>query len=210
EDIQQDLGLYGNLLVRDAASGGWSPVHHEQVVMLDDLLLGDDGLIPFGAERTTHALMGRFGNVLLVNGEPAPSYALDVQKGAVVRFFFTNVANTRTFNVSFPNARMKVVGTDIGRYEEEAWVESVVIAAAERGNGAGSCSQRAERTARARSIGGHTYGMPERPSPVPVRAGNGAANLDRQPSSSRHCVQKSQPVSGRSSQTPHATTAHSA
>src|SRR5690606_28182539 len=132
EDIQQDLGLYGNLLVRDAASGGWSPVHHEQVVMLDDLLLGDDGLIPFGAERTTHALMGRFGNVLLVNGEPAPSYALDVQKGAVVRFFFTNVANTRTFNVSFPNARMKVVGTDIGRYEEEAWVESVVIAPAER------------------------------------------------------------------------------
>lgn len=132
EDIQQDLGLYGNLLVRDATPGAWSPVHREQVVMLDDLLLGDNGLVPYGAERTTHALMGRFGNVLLVNGEPAPAYELDVQRGAVVRFFFTNVANTRTFNVSFPHARMKVVGSDIGRYEEEAWVESVVIAPAER------------------------------------------------------------------------------
>jgi FtsP/CotA-like multicopper oxidase with cupredoxin domain len=49
-----------------------------------------------------------------------------------VRFFFTNVANTRTFNLSMPGARMKVVGSDIGRYEHEAWVESVVIAPAER------------------------------------------------------------------------------
>ena len=130
EDIQQDLGLYGNLLVRDA--DGWSPVHREEIVMLDDLLLGEAGLVPYGEERTTHALMGRFGNVLLINGEPAPAWSLDVRSGEVVRFFFTNVANTRTFNVSFPGARMKVVGSDIGRYEQEAWVESVVIAPAER------------------------------------------------------------------------------
>ena len=132
EDIQQDLGLYGNLLVRAAPADAWTPVHAEQVVMLDDLLLGEAGLVPWGRERATHALMGRFGNVLLVNGEPAPAYALDVQRGAVVRFFFTNVANTRTFNVSFPGARMKVVGSDVGRYEHEAWVESVVLAPAER------------------------------------------------------------------------------
>ncbi|MGH7445016.1 MAG: multicopper oxidase family protein, partial [Longimicrobiales bacterium] len=132
EDIQQDLGLYGNLLVRNAHPDAFGPAHREQVLMLDDLLLGDAGLVPYGEERATHALMGRFGNVLLVNGEPAPSYSMDVKQGAVVRFFFTNVANTRTFNVSFPGARMKVVGSDIGRYEQEAWVESVVIAPAER------------------------------------------------------------------------------
>ena len=55
-----------------------------------------------------------------------------VQRGEVVRFFFTNVSNTRTFNLSFPGARMKVVASDVGNYEREAWVESVVIAPAER------------------------------------------------------------------------------
>jgi FtsP/CotA-like multicopper oxidase with cupredoxin domain len=74
--------------------------------------------------------MGRFGNVFLINGEPR--YELAVRRGEVVRFFFTNAANTRTFNLSFPGARMKLVGSDVGKYERETWVESVVIAPAER------------------------------------------------------------------------------
>jgi suppressor of ftsI len=74
--------------------------------------------------------MGRFGNTLLVNGEPR--YRLSVRRGEVVRFFLTNAANARTFNLSFPGARMKVVASDVGTYEREAWVESVVIGPAER------------------------------------------------------------------------------
>jgi FtsP/CotA-like multicopper oxidase with cupredoxin domain len=42
------------------------------------------------------------------------------------------VSNTRTFNLSFPGARMKIVASDVGNYEREQWVESVVIAPAER------------------------------------------------------------------------------
>ena len=38
--------------------------------MLDDLLVNGDTLIPFGKEAPDYALMGRVGNVLLVNGEP--------------------------------------------------------------------------------------------------------------------------------------------
>ena len=132
EDIQQDLGLYGNMLVRDARADAYGPAHREQVLMLDDLLLGANGLIEFGADRATHVLMGRFGNVMLINGEPAPGWRLSVQQGEVVRFFLTNVANTRTFNVAFANARMKIVGSDIGRFEHEEWVESIVLAPAER------------------------------------------------------------------------------
>jgi FtsP/CotA-like multicopper oxidase with cupredoxin domain len=49
-----------------------------------------------------------------------------------VRFYFTNVANTRTFNVRFPGARLKLAGSDIGKFEREQWVESVPIAPAER------------------------------------------------------------------------------
>ncbi len=74
--------------------------------------------------------MGRFGNLLLVNGEPR--YSLSVKKGEVVRFYLTNVSNTRTFNLSFPGARVKVIAGDVGNFEREAWVESVVIAPAER------------------------------------------------------------------------------
>ncbi len=126
EDIQQELGLYGNLLVR----AEYGPANREEVLMLDDLLVGESGLIPFGKDSPTHALMGRFGNLFLVNGEPG--YRLAVRRGEVVRFFLTNASSTRTLNVSFPGAHMKVVATDAGPFEHEAWVESVVIAPAER------------------------------------------------------------------------------
>jgi FtsP/CotA-like multicopper oxidase with cupredoxin domain len=130
EDIQQELGLYGNLLVRSGGEAEYGPADREAVLMLDDILIGDDGLVPLGREAPTHALMGRFGNTLLVNGEP--DYRLSVGRGEVVRFYLTNVASTRTFNLSFPGARMKVVASDIGTFVREEWVESVVIGPAER------------------------------------------------------------------------------
>ena len=130
EDIQQDLGLYGNMLVRSSDPDYFGPANREEIVMLDDILIGDQGLIPFGLERATHTFMGRFGNVFLVNGEP--HYTIDVDRGEVIRFFFTNVSNTRTFNLGIEGAALKVVGSDIGKFEREEWVENVVIAPAER------------------------------------------------------------------------------
>jgi suppressor of ftsI len=131
EDVQQDLGLYGNLLVRSDDPGFFAPAHREEVLMLDDFLVSDDGAaVPYGSEATSHALMGRFGNVMLVNGEP--SYRLTVKRGEVVRFFLTNAANTRPFNVSIDGARLKLVGGDVGKLEREEWGESVVLAPAER------------------------------------------------------------------------------
>ncbi len=130
EDIQQDLGLYGNMLVRSQDPDYFGPANREEIVMLDDILIGDQGLIPFGLERATHTFMGRFGNVFLINGEP--HYQIEVDRGEVVRFFFTNVSNTRTFNLGVERAALKVVGSDIGKFEREEWVENVVIAPAER------------------------------------------------------------------------------
>lgn len=130
EDILQDLGLYGNLRVDASEPGYWNPVSREEHLVLDDLLIGEEGLVPYGREAATHALMGRFGNVLLVNGEPG--YRLQVDQYAIVRFFLTNVSATRTFNVSFGEAAIKLVASDVGRFEREDWVESVAIAPAER------------------------------------------------------------------------------
>lgn len=130
EDVQQELGLYGNILVGARGSRESIASHREEVLTLDDLLLSENGVMPFGGDTATHALMGRFGNVLLVNGEPR--YRLDVRRGEVVRFLLTNAANARIFNVRFHGARVKLVGSDIGNFEREEWVESVVIAPAER------------------------------------------------------------------------------
>src|SRR3989454_8312863 len=69
EDVQQELGLYGNIVVLPQSTH-FGPVNREATLILDDLLVGPSGLIPLGSDSPTHALMGRFGNVFLVNGEP--------------------------------------------------------------------------------------------------------------------------------------------
>jgi FtsP/CotA-like multicopper oxidase with cupredoxin domain len=138
EDVTQELGLAGNMLVDALAEDHYNEVDREEVLMLDDLLLAPDDVVPFGEESANFMLMGRFGNVFLTNGEP--EYGLDVEAGDIVRFHLTNVSNTRTFNLSFrptdrPDADplpIKVVASDVSRFEREAMVESVVLAPAER------------------------------------------------------------------------------
>lgn len=130
EDVQQDLGLFGNLLVTSPDPDYYNPVHREEILILDDILMDEHGLLPWGNSAPTHALMGRFGNVMMVNGET--DHQLSAKQGEVVRFFLTNVANSRTFNVTFGSAQVKLIASDVGRFEREAWVESVVIAPAER------------------------------------------------------------------------------
>jgi FtsP/CotA-like multicopper oxidase with cupredoxin domain len=74
--------------------------------------------------------MGRFGNAMFVNGET--DYILDVEEGKTVRFYLLNTANTRTFNFSIKDHQLKLIGSDIGRYERESLVDSVMMASAER------------------------------------------------------------------------------
>jgi len=128
EEMQQDLGLSGNIMV--AGMTGLPSVTREEVLLLDDLLIGSDGLVPFGLEAPTHALMGRFGNQLLVNGEPRWSDTL--RAGETLRLWFTNAANTRTFNLAASNATLHLVAADMGPFPRPLTVESVVLAPAER------------------------------------------------------------------------------
>ena len=130
EDIEQGLGLYGNILVVPRSGPMFSPANREERLILSDVLLGDDGPVPWGKDAATHALMGRFGNVLLVNG--GPRWSGHAHLGDVVRFYLTDAANARTFNISFGGAPMKLSGADLGPYEHEVMVPSVVIGPAER------------------------------------------------------------------------------
>jgi FtsP/CotA-like multicopper oxidase with cupredoxin domain len=130
EDYGQELGLYGNCVVEPADPDYWPPANRDLPLTLDDILLEEGKVAPFSRSETTYVAMGRFGEVLLVNGET--DLRLDVELGEVVRLYFTNTANTRTFKVALPGARMKVVGGDSGHVEREEFVEDVVLAPSER------------------------------------------------------------------------------
>jgi FtsP/CotA-like multicopper oxidase with cupredoxin domain len=130
EDYGQELGLYGTIVVTPADPDHWPPADRELSLTLDDLLVEDGRVAPFSRTETTYAAMGRYGNVLLVNGAVAPS--LPARPGEVVRLYLTNTANTRTFDVAVPGALTKLVGADSGHCEHERLVERVVLAPSER------------------------------------------------------------------------------
>jgi FtsP/CotA-like multicopper oxidase with cupredoxin domain len=130
EDYGLAMGLYGNIVVVPSESDYWAPVNREAVVTLADVLIEDGHIATFRRSGPTFVAMGRFGNTMLTSGETA--FELRVHTREVVRFYFTNTANTRLFNVAIPGARMKLVGGDSGRYEHETFVEEVLLAPSER------------------------------------------------------------------------------
>jgi FtsP/CotA-like multicopper oxidase with cupredoxin domain len=130
EDYGQEMGLYGNILVTPSDPDYWPPANRELLLTLDDILIEDGQIAAFRESETTHVAMGRFGNVMLVAGEP--DLALEAKRGEVVRFYFTNTANTRVFNVTLPGAQLKLVGADAGHYEHDELVDEVLLAPSER------------------------------------------------------------------------------
>ncbi len=124
EDYQQGLGLFGNIIVSEP--GYWNEVDQESYLIFDDFLENAD----FDPEIVTHALMGRYGNSIRIND--SEDFQITVKQGEISRFFMTDVANTRTFDLSFSGAQMKQVGGDNGRAEKEVMVDNTVIAPSER------------------------------------------------------------------------------
>ncbi len=130
EDYAQELGLYGNFLVTPTTPDYWAEVDREETLFLDDILIENGQIAKFDRATVDHTLMGRFGNTMLINGDE--NYKLSVKQGERVRFYITNAANSRVFNFAIPNTRIKLVGSDNGKYEREEWIDSVTIGPSER------------------------------------------------------------------------------
>src|SRR2546421_977655 len=130
EDFAQEMGLYGTILVEPADPSYWPAVDRALTLTLDDLLVEDGHIAPFRKSGPTFSAMGRFGNVMLINGET--KFTAEVAEGEVVRLYLVNTANTRIFNVAVSGARTKLVGGDSGRYEHETFVDEVLLAPSER------------------------------------------------------------------------------
>lgn len=130
EDAQQELGLYGNIFVIPKADDYFNRADREEFLMLDDILILGETIPPFRKSNVNHALMGRFGNIMLINGKT--NYSLMAGKGDLARLYITNAANARTFNFSVEKTKLKITGTDIGKFEREFFSDGIVIAPGER------------------------------------------------------------------------------
>jgi FtsP/CotA-like multicopper oxidase with cupredoxin domain len=130
EDFAQEMGLYGTIVVEPADPGYWPAVDRELTLTLDDLLVENGQIAAFSRSGPNFTAMGRFGNVLLINGET--TFAGTAIAGEVVRLYLVNTANTRLFDVALSGARMKLVGGDSGRYERETFIDDVLLAPSER------------------------------------------------------------------------------
>ncbi len=133
EDFGLEMGLYGTIVVEPSEPSYWPSVDRELTITLDDVLIEDGHIAPFSTAGPNYTAMGRFGNVMLINGET--EFAGDASVGEVVRLYLVNTANTRIFNVAVRGARMKLVGGDSGRYERETIVDEVLDRAVGAGRG---------------------------------------------------------------------------
>ena len=130
EDFGLEMGLYGTIIVEPSDPSFWPPADRQLSVTVDDLLVEDGHVAPFHRSGPNYTAMGRFGNVMLINGET--TFSGEAAVGDVVRLYLVNTANTRIFNIALPSARMKLVGGDSGRYERETFVDEVMLAPSER------------------------------------------------------------------------------
>jgi FtsP/CotA-like multicopper oxidase with cupredoxin domain len=130
EDYAQEMGLYAPIVVEPSDPSYWPPADRGLTLTLDDVLIEDGKMAPFARSGPNFVAMGRFGNVMLVNGETA--FSGEASVGEVVRLCLVNTANTRIFNFAVRGARMKLIGGDSGRYEREEFVEEVLLSPSER------------------------------------------------------------------------------
>src|ERR687897_1936129 len=130
EDFGLEMGLYGTIIVEPADPSYWPAVDRQLSITLDDLLVEDGQIAPFHRSGPNYTAMGRFGNVMVINGES--EFSGEAALGEIVRLYLVNTANTRIFNFALRGARMKLIGGDSGRYEHEGFVEEVLLAPSER------------------------------------------------------------------------------
>ncbi|MCX6117327.1 MAG: multicopper oxidase family protein, partial [Proteobacteria bacterium] len=129
-DKTQDLGLQGTYLVIAKDMGSSKTPDYSRVVVIDDLLMDKQGIYPFKDGIVTHALMGRYGNMFLVNNRSTDIQ--NVSKGDVWRYYFVNTANARPFKIAISGAKMKMIASDQGVFEREFFADDFVISPGER------------------------------------------------------------------------------
>lgn len=131
EDYQMELGLYGSYLVAPKDTSYWPPVNREVVLILDDIAMQETGIEPFYRNLPNHTLMGRFGNVFLLNGDTA--FTMRVKRNETIRFYVVNASSARVYNLQYSrDMDLNIMGADNGRFEFPSNRENYLVAPSER------------------------------------------------------------------------------
>ena len=125
-DVQVERGLYGMVVVH---GGPAVEVAADRAFVLDDVKLEATGQLST-ATTPLDVMLGRQGNVLLVNGQQNP--VLPAAAGARERWRFVNTANGRYFNLALPGHSFLVIGWDGGLLPAPYTAERLLIAPGER------------------------------------------------------------------------------
>ena len=129
-DVQVEKGLYGAIVVRDPTEPNLDAAF-ERVLVLDDVLVDPStGLLDDRLDMRG-MMMGREGNLLLVNGEPSNG-ALTVVRGERVRLRVVNAANARFFKLRLDGGSLVQIGSDGGMLPSPRPVDTVLLVPGER------------------------------------------------------------------------------
>lgn len=130
EDYQQASGMYGAIIVQPKSDAYFAGVDNDQMLLLSDALVDENGkLEPFG-DKPDNLLMGRYGNVMLINGKA--NWQTEVKANTVQRFYVANTSNARPYRFALDGMKFKIVGSDTGRVGTERFADAVTLSPGER------------------------------------------------------------------------------
>jgi FtsP/CotA-like multicopper oxidase with cupredoxin domain len=106
---QLERGLYGPIIVEETAP---PEVDQDIVVLIDDMALEAEGVLRGPAGTLSEAARGgKLGNVLLVNGVPAPA-PMELPPGARIRLRIIGACNARLCPLRFEGLETRVFAID--------------------------------------------------------------------------------------------------
>jgi FtsP/CotA-like multicopper oxidase with cupredoxin domain len=126
EDEQIEHGLYGALIVH---GGPEIPAAADRLFIVDDVKMAASGQLSTDLDALD-VMLGRQGNVLLVNGQSEKQ--LEVASGTRERWRFINSANGRYFNLRVSGHPFTVFGWDGGAISTPYTTDTLLIAPGER------------------------------------------------------------------------------
>jgi FtsP/CotA-like multicopper oxidase with cupredoxin domain len=118
-------GLYGAIVVEDPQE---VPVGRERILVVSDITLDGSGRLQ--QPSTMARMMGREGDLVLVNGQVRPT--LTARPGERERWRIVNACSARYVRLRLDGQQLHVLGIDSGRYADPRRVEEVVLATGNR------------------------------------------------------------------------------
>ena len=136
-------GLYGAIIVDDPDASA-VPATRERVLVISDISLDSAGQIP--PTSTMTKVMGRQGDLVLVNGQRSP--VLAARPGERERWRIVNACAARYLRLTLGGQQLQLLGMDSGRFATPQEVTEVVLAPGNRadvlvGTAAGTAELRA-------------------------------------------------------------------